>query len=118
MNAKYPLIFLLTLCAVCFCFAETQEIRDPFVSISDKMIPPNRGDQESVQLPSPMILKGTLCSKNGLVAIINDDIVKEGQKWHDFYVIKIEKEKVFLEWRGKKFELRMNAEERKDKENR
>ena len=81
--------------------------RDPFVSLGELM---QAKEQEIVNLPYPITLKGTLRLGNNLVAIVNDDIIKEGQRWKEFYVVKIERAKVILEWKHKQFEIVLGAE--------
>jgi hypothetical protein len=76
--------------------------RDPFVSLGEIM---QAQEAEIVNLPYAITLKGTLRLGNTLVAIVNDDIIKEGQRWKEFYVAKIERAKVILEWKHKKFEI-------------
>lgn len=105
-------IFLAIISFISFTYAQEPEPRDPFVSLGDKMgLTPEA--QEEVRLPYSVVLKGTLCSKNIFVAIVNDDIIKQGQKWRDFYVAKIERNKIVLEWEGKKFEIGLSSEEEK-----
>ena len=86
-----------------------EDLRDPFVSLGDKLALA-QGPAEAVQLPYPVILKGTLCAKNIYAAIVNNDMIRQGEKWQDFYVVKIENGLVILEWRDKKFEIRMKPE--------
>jgi len=90
-----------------------EQFRDPFVSLGDKMGLTLQSKEEKVRLPYPVVLKGTLCSKNTFVAIVNDDIIKTGQKWREFYVEKIEKNMVILEWKGKRFKVILSPEEKK-----
>lgn len=121
MNKKFVLILLLIILLISFVqyfvarFIYAEEIRDPFVSLGDKI---EAADKLGgvLHLPYPIVLKGTLYSKNKLVAIINNNIIQEGQKWQDFYVAKIEKGKVTLEWRGKKIEIFLSPKEEKQKE--
>ena len=94
--------------------AYAQGKRDPFVSIGDKMLL-NKGAIEVVHLPYPVIISGTMCSKGVRLAVINGDIVREGGKWRDFIISKIERNKVILKWRGKKFQVKTNFAEEKNK---
>ena len=112
---QQSLLILLTIIAVNFAFAQEGEGRDPFVSLGDKILAA-QSLGGTLLLPYPIVLKGTLYSKNNLVAIINDDIIRQGQRWKDFYVVKIERAKVTLEWRGKEFEVFLSpAEEKEEK---
>lgn len=121
MNKKFILILSVIIGLVGFTqnlavrFTYAEEIRDPFVSLGDK-IESAQKLEGVLHLPYPIVLKGTLYSKNKLVAIINNNIIQEGQKWQDFYVEKIERGKVILEWRGKKFEIFLSPKEEKQKE--
>jgi len=116
MNKNPALILMAIIAFLSFAyFACAQDLRDPFVSLGDKMEAAQKSEG-TFRLPYPIILKGTLCSQNKVAAIINNDIIKEGQKWQDFYVAKIEKGKVILEWRDKKFEITLAPQEGKSKE--
>ena len=88
--------------------------RDPFVSLGDKMELTQK-PEESIHLPYPLVLKGTLCSKDSPAAIINGEILKEGQNWRDFSIVKIEKSKVSLEWQGKRFEIFLDSDKKEDR---
>jgi hypothetical protein len=90
-------------------------LRDPFASLGDKISVGALLDQ-AVLLPYPIVLKATLCSKDKVLAVLNDEIVKEGDRWNDFYVAKIEKEKVILEWKDKKFQILLDPLKNQDKE--
>ena len=93
------------------CLANLGAERDPFVSLGEVM---QAKEEEVINLPYPVILKGTLRLGNNLVAIVNDDIIKEGQKWKEFYVVKIERAKVILEWKNKNFEIVVSQDTRKE----
>ncbi len=101
-------IFLLMIISAGYA----EKFRDPFVSLGDKMGLTPQSKEEKIRLPYPVVLKGTLRSKNTFVAIVNDDIIKQGQRWREFYVEKIEKNMVILEWKGKKFKVILNLEEK------
>jgi len=104
-------IFLFFLLVISAGYAE--QFRDPFVSLGDKMGLTPQGKEEKIRLPYPVILKGTLCLKDTFVAIVNDDIIKPGQKWREFYVEKVGKNMVILEWKGKRFQVILNPEKKK-----
>ena len=94
--------------------AYAQEKRDPFVSIGDKMSL-NKGAIEAVHLPYPVVVSGTMCSKGVKLVVINGDIVREGGKWRDFIISRIERDKIILKWRGKKFQVKADFAGEKNK---
>jgi len=104
----------LFLFAICISgISQAEEIRDPFVSLGDKLEITQK-KEEVIQLPFPVVLKGTMFTKNNFVAVVNDDIIKQGEKWKDFYVAKIEPGKVVLEWKNKKFEIGLSPKKQEE----
>ena len=93
--------------------AAEDSIRDPFVSIVDLEKIRYQGKGVSQDIPSiPMALKGLMVGKSGSVAIINDEIVTEGQIWHDFNVEKIDQHGITLNYKDKT--LRLELEKKPD----
>lgn len=116
MKKKLFLIMAIGLILTGIGYAEDEPAsRDPFASLSDKIFGEASSDQ-GMLLPYPIILKATLCSKDKFLAVLNDEIVKEGDNWKDFYVAKIEKGKVILEWKDKKFQILLDPLKNQDKE--
>lgn len=71
----------------------TAKDRDPFsplISLGGRILIPS---DESV---SNFVLKGIIYSQDTALAVINDEILKEGDKIGDCIVIKVEEKKVIL----------------------
>ncbi len=84
--------------------------RDPFTPPDVELIPP---PEETAPLPvaSELRLTGTLRSKKSSRAIINDLIVKEGDKLGDFRIISIERKRVVLEKDGVRYLLNLGTKQ-------
>lgn len=87
-------------------------LRDPFVCIIDIdkiRYQPDKGP--SVRMPLfPMVLRGLMVQEGNSVAIINEEIVTEGQTWHDLEVVRIDDAGVTLSYRGEDLRLVMKEE--------
>lgn len=92
----------------------SQDERDPFASIED-MLGSSARIEKIIQLPYPVIVQGTMCSENVSLAVINGDIVKEGDRWREFMVEEINRERVILEWKNEKFKIEINFKTEKKK---
>ncbi|MDP1853629.1 MAG: hypothetical protein Q8L26_05460 [Candidatus Omnitrophota bacterium] len=81
-------------------------LRDPFVSLlgDDRLKKP---DKEIEIAMFPMALRGLMVREGKAVAIINEEIVTEGQIWHNFKVEDIDNTGVTLSYEGKTFRLIM-----------
>jgi len=73
--------------------------RDPFFMDSNNAIEQDMGD---------LILNGTVSDKNNPYAIVNNDIVKLGDKINGMVVIEINEKNVVLEQNGQKHTLELN----------
>lgn len=85
-------------------FAQEEKLRDPFLSLGDKIRLAQEAKDISV-LPYPIVINGIIWTKNLPIAIINNDIVQQGEVWRDFKVEKIEKDKVILSRGSIQFEI-------------
>ncbi len=85
-------------------FAQERKPRDPFVSLGDKIRLSQEANDIST-LPYPIVLNGIIWTENLPIAILNNEIVQEGETWRDFKVEKIEKNKVILSRGDSKFEI-------------
>jgi hypothetical protein len=88
-------------------------LRDPFISVIDvkttKGVP---AKEREIKMPSfPMVLKGVMLQAGNSVAIINEDIVKEGQIWRDFKVERIDSQGVTLNYRQEILRLQLQEEQ-------
>jgi hypothetical protein len=107
------IIFFIIIIITINLFAQEKKTRDPFLSLGDKI----RLSQETKDisiLPYPIILNGIIWTKNSPIAIINDEIVQEGEVWRDFKVEEIQKNKVILSKGDSKFEIPLVTEEEKE----
>ncbi len=91
-------------------FAQQGGPRDPFFSLGEK-IKLSQKTEDFSSLPYPIVVNGIIWTEKLPVAILNEDIVQEGQVWRDFKVDKIEKDKVILRRGESKFEIPMLSEE-------
>lgn len=94
-------------------FAQGEEDRDPFLSFSDKIILSQKA-QDLSTLPYPIVVNGIIWSEKIPVAMLNNDIVQEGQTWRDFRVYRIEKNKVILKRGSNKFEIFLDSAEKNE----
>jgi len=88
--------------------ANANNKRDPFVSLKDKA--EAEKEKEKVKLPYPIKLEGVMCGETTSLAILNGEIVKEGEQWREFKIEKIEKDRVILKWGDKKIVLTSKKE--------
>lgn len=79
--------------------------QDPFASIEGRVV-----KQEARER---LELEGIIWDKSQPLAIINDIIVGDGGMIDGKKVLRIEKDRVFLEENGKQFELRLDASGKK-----
>lgn len=84
--------------------------RDPFIPLVDNQtisglrasfLPP----KEKVRLPIEIAVKGILWNGQEYFAILNDQVLKKGQKLDGIELEKIEPDKVVLKYRGEKFNI-------------
>jgi len=93
-----------------YSFAQGKKLRDPFLSLSDE-IRLSKETKDIYTLPYPIVVNGIIWTENLPVAIINNDIVQEGEVWRDFKVEKIEKDKIILSRGDSQFEIPFVVEE-------
>ncbi len=108
MNRFILMIFIF--CIIINIKSFAQKRRDPFVSLKDRTQVERNG---RVKLPYPIKLEGIMCSKEAALAILNGEIVKEGEKWREFKIEKIEKDRVILSWGDKKITIFSTPEKEK-----
>ena len=92
-NPRIPLLFCLSLSIIIFnvVFAQRQdEQRDPFLSLADKI---KLKESAGSVLPFPVVLSGIIWTREVPLAMVNNEIIQEGEDWQGFKVEKIEKEK-------------------------
>lgn len=94
-------------------FAQGEEDRDPFLSFSDKIILSQKA-QDLSTLPYPIVVNGIIWTEKIPVAMLNNDIVQQGENWRDFRVYRIEKDKVILKWENRKFEIFLDSAEKNE----
>lgn len=88
-------------------------LRDPFISIMDIInIKEGMNGQKTKdpldEIPLfPMALKGVMLQEFNSVAIINEEIIREGQIWHDFKIESIDSQGVTFSYMGKILRLTM-----------
>ena len=112
------LIFSLIIIKInTLAFAQQEGQRDPFISLGDMMKLTKKDAPDISTLPYPVVISGIIWTENCAVAIINNDIVQEKEKWRDFIVEKIEKDKVILRLGETKFEIPWVSEEDAQKKN-
>lgn len=87
-------------------------LRDPFIAMvsEGQLNQPEQIGPSLEQLLLPMTLKGVMVRDGKSVAIINEEIVVEGQIWHNLKVGRIDKESVTLSYEGKSMRLAMKEE--------
>lgn len=85
-------------------FAQGEKLRDPFLSLGDK-IRLAQEVKDVYALPYPIVINGIIWTEHLPVAIINNDIVQQGEAWGDFKVEKIEKDRVILSRGSIQFEI-------------
>ena len=115
---KYKIKFFLLSCILSFIiitinnslFAQEQKLRDPFLSLGDK-IRLAQGAKDISVLPYPIVINGIIWTENLPIAVINNDIVQQGEVWRDFKVEKIQKDKVVLSKGSIQFEIPLALEE-------
>ncbi len=106
-----------------YCQAETEDSfvyskenrRDPFVSSLDKDSPTGlrisfEAPQEDIKLPVEFMLKGILSKGSELYAIINDDVLRKGDRLGQVVIRDIRQDKVILEYAGREFTLSLRRE--------
>lgn len=81
-------------------------LRDPFVTLlgEDRL---TKSDKEVEIAMFPMALRGLMVREGKAVAVINEEIVTEGQIWHNFKIEDIDNTGVNLSYKGKTFRLTM-----------
>lgn len=104
------ILFLIIIRINSGLFAQEKKPRDPFLSLGDKIRLSQEANDIST-LPYPIVLNGIIWTENLPMAILNNEIVQEGEVWRDFKVEKIEKNKVILSQRGSQFEIPLVSEE-------
>ena len=85
-------------------------LRDPFTSIIDldKVKYQPSVEARAVKMPSfPMELRGVMIREENSVAIINEDIVVEGQIWREFKVERIDSKGVTLNFMEEILQLKL-----------
>lgn len=84
-------------------------LRDPFVYLVDesRLKPSGKDDSSLEKVLFPMALRGVMLQEGKAVAVINQEVVTEGQVWHNFKVEKIDKDGVSLSYQGKSMRLVM-----------
>lgn len=117
-------------CCFVFCFLSTvycqgaaeegfiydsEGRRDPFVPLLDKESPTGlritfTPPEVSVELPLEVTVKGILWSGKEYYAIINNEVVKKGQNLGELKIKEIQKNKVIVEYGGKKYEVLLRKE--------
>lgn len=97
-------------------FAQGQrEARDPFLSLSDE-VELARKPVDITQLPYPITVNGIIWTENLQLAVLNDEAVEENQRWRDFKVEEIDKEKVVLRLGNSRFEIPLVTEKKEEQE--
>lgn len=82
-------------------------LRDPFVSLLGEEQLKKSDDKEIEIAVFPMALRGLMVREGKAVAIINEEIVTEGQIWHNFKIEDIDNTGVTLSYNGKTIKLIM-----------
>ena len=103
---NYPKIFLLMFISLLPLFAYPYGGRDPFVSLEKSMIEKEERKEVKVkpakkELSKLLVnihLQGVIWSKNKQLAIINEQILKEGEEFKGFIIKKIMPQKVVLKY--------------------
>jgi hypothetical protein len=93
--------------------AQEKKPRDPFLSLGDK-IKLSQETKDTSVLPYPIVVNGIIWTEHLPVAIINNEIIQEGEVWRDFKVEKIEKDKIILSRGKSQFEIPWVSEEEND----
>jgi len=106
----YHIFFFIIILINRVSFAQEEKQRDPFLSLSDE-VKLSQKTQGISTLPYPIVINGIIWTENSRIAIINNDIVQEKDKWKDFTVERIEKKKVILRWGDDQFEINLVSEE-------
>jgi hypothetical protein len=114
---KILLLFCLSLSIINnnnLAFAQKEEEqRDPFLSLADKI---KLGDTSSNILPFPVVLSGIIWTKDMPVAMVNNEIVQQGEDWQGLKVEKIEKDKLILKRGQTLFEIPLVTEKKDDED--
>jgi len=87
-----------------------EEAKDPFLSLSDK-IKLSQTLFDVTQLPYPIVLNGIIWAQDAQLAIINGEMVEKNQRWRDFKVEEIKKDRVTLGLGENRIELVLEPEE-------
>lgn len=84
-------------------------LRDPFVYLVDKSRLKSSGEEDSSleKVLFPMVLRGLMVQEGKAVAVINEEVVTEGQTWHNLKVERIDKDGVTLTYQGRNLRLVM-----------
>ncbi|MEK6714616.1 MAG: hypothetical protein AABY43_01045 [Candidatus Omnitrophota bacterium] len=84
-------------------------LRDPFVYLIDesRLKPSAEEDSSLEKVLFPMVLRGVMVQEGKAVAVINEEVVTEGQTWHNFKVERIDKDGVTLTYQGRNLRLVM-----------
>ena len=111
---RFLLLFCLPLSIITFnsAFAQEKEQRDPFLSLTDKI---KLNEFRGNILPFPAVLSGIIWTKDKPLAVVNDEIIEQGQEWQGFKVEKIERDRLILKRGETLFEIPL-VMERKDDE--
>ena len=87
-----------------------EEAKDPFLSLSDK-IKLSQTLFDVSHLPYPIVLNGIIWTQDAQLAIINGETVEKNQRWQDFKVEEIKKDRVTLRMGENRIELVLEPEE-------
>lgn len=93
---------------------EVTEKRDPFIPLIDDKGNLRRDFQRPIdeQMMPQVALMGISKINKVFYAIIDGEWLKEGDRLKDLRIEKIDSDKVILEFRNRKFEIRLNPEKK------
>jgi len=110
----YIIFFAVSLSPVLFAQSPSppaqEEAKDPFLSLSDK-IKLSQTPFDVSHLPYPIVLNGIIWTQEAQIAIINGEMVEKNQRWQDFKVEEIKRDRVTLRMGENRIELVLEPEE-------
>lgn len=94
---------------------DSMKKRDPFIPLLDPDSPTGiriefAPPAQRIGLPLEMTLRGVLQRGKERYAIINDDVVQEGDNMGDVKIKRIEKDRVIVEYREREFAIFLRKE--------
>ncbi|OGX41195.1 MAG: hypothetical protein A2984_02070 [Omnitrophica WOR_2 bacterium RIFCSPLOWO2_01_FULL_41_12] len=106
---RFFMLFMIVSCLAFYVSADAQDKRDPFIPLVDAQgnLVRDFTKPKAEELATKISLNGISKIKGVLYAIIDGELVKEGQMFGEFKVEKIEPDAVILGFGDKRFELRL-----------